>query len=91
MGLKQSSLNTVLYQGNITGHHLANILLQLTNTTAEEFISEFFYYLIDKRVQEKPPEWLKIFMKIKNLTDEEKKYIAMIGFKFDDMIEQRKK
>lgn len=91
IGLKESGLNSVLYQRNITGKHLANFLLQLTNTTAEDFISEFFHYLIEKKQRSNPPEWLKLFMKIKNLTEEEKTYLAMVGLKLDQMIENRKK
>lgn len=91
MGLKESGLNSVLYQRNITGRHLANILLQLANVSAEEFISEFFLFLIQKKKREETPDWLKLFMSLKNLNDEEKKYIAMMGCKFDQMLEQRKK
>lgn len=40
--------------------------------------------------KENPPEFLKIFMKIENLTEEEMKYIAMIGLKFDLMKKKRK-
>ena len=89
MGLKEAGLNSVLYQRNITGKHLANILLQLANVTAEEFVSEFLIYLIEKRMKGDPEEWFKIFMQLKHLTDEEKKYIAMMALKFDDIIDAR--
>ena len=91
MGLTDSGLSSVLYQRNITGRHLANFLLILTNSTVEEFISEFFMHLFEKSKREKPPEWLKVMLQIENLTDEEMRYIALMGLKFDSMIKDRKK
>ena len=90
IGLTESGLNSALYQRNITGKHLANFLLQLTNTTAEEFVELFFQFAIEKK-QKETPEWLTIFRQMKNLNDEEKKYLALMGLKFDQMIENRKK
>lgn len=83
MGLTKTGLDSLLYDRKIAGKHLANILLQLSNLDAEEFISEFMTFIIEKK-NNKKPEWYSILSQLRYLTEEEKNYIATIAWKFDN-------